>query len=60
MNLSYHNIESRNEFPGGPYRVGYAKSTGQAVRIYRAVKGWRVFGHEFATLAAVSAHLNTL
>lgn len=59
-----HNIESkRSPFsnPNRPHRVGYAKSTGQAWRIYGdARRGYTVDCQHFRTLAEVSAHLETL
>ena len=58
MNRSYHNIESR--MLAGK-RIGYAKSTGHATRIYGDARhGYTVAGKYCRTLAEVSAHLETL
>jgi hypothetical protein len=59
-----HNIEARYS-PFSPpnlrYRVGYARSTGQAWRIYGNSRcGYTVDCRHFRTLAEVSAHLETL
>jgi hypothetical protein len=55
---AYHNIETRKH---NGYRVGYAKSTGQTLRIYGDSRtGWRVNCHWCRTLADVSAYLSSL
>lgn len=57
MNM-YHNIESTR---WNGYRVGYAASNGNAVRIYGDSRtGYRVDGRVYDTLRAVSAYLASI
>ena len=61
---AFHNIETRRSCFSRhdlPYRIGYAKSTGQAWRIYGDSRhGYTVAGKHCRTLAEVSAFLETL
>lgn len=55
---AFHNIETR---PVLGRRIGYEKSSGDAVRIYGESRhGYLVRGKRCRTLAEVSAYLETL
>lgn len=59
--MSYHNIEARKLAKHHNYRIGYAKSTGQAVRIFGDARhGYTANGKYCRTLAEVSAYLETI
>jgi uncharacterized heparinase superfamily protein len=60
MNRSYHNIDKPVRFHTD-HVIGYRKSDGQAVRVYRdKPSGWRFECKSFKTLADVSAYLESL